>query len=89
MSGAAFFGSGFFDAAGFAAGLPFAPDESARFVGSGVAWVYSEGNLVKGKWSKSKESSATIITGPDGEELPLVRGRIFMQVVPLGTKIGA
>lgn len=59
------------------------------FVGSGVAWIYSEGNLVKGRWSKPKDGDPTVITGTDGVEIPFVRGRIFMQVVPLGTKIGA
>jgi hypothetical protein len=59
------------------------------FIGSGVAWVYTEGTLVKGSWSKLHEADPTIILGPDGMELPFVRGRIFMQVVPLGTKVGA
>jgi hypothetical protein len=58
------------------------------FIGSGDAWVYSEGTLVKGRWSKTSESAPTLILGSDGNELPLVRGRIFMQVVPLGTKVG-
>ena len=59
------------------------------FIGSGEAWIYSEGNLVKGRWSKPKDGDPTVITGTDGVEIPFVRGRIFMQVVPLGTKIGA
>lgn len=59
------------------------------FIGSGEAWVYSEGTLVKGRWSKPKAGDPTVILGPDGKELPFVRGRIFMQVVPIGTKIGA
>jgi hypothetical protein len=59
------------------------------FVGSGDAWVYTEGTLVKGRWSKPTEGDPTVILGPDGTELPFVRGRIFMQVVPIGTKIGA
>ncbi|MEO8273047.1 MAG: DUF3048 domain-containing protein [Chloroflexota bacterium] len=59
------------------------------FIGAGDAWVYSEGTLVKGSWSKPTSTDPTVILGPDGTELPFVRGRIFMQVVPLGTKIGA
>jgi hypothetical protein len=58
------------------------------FVGSGDAWIYSEGTLVKGRWSKEANGDPTVILGPDGTELPLIRGRIFMQVVPLNTKIG-
>lgn len=59
------------------------------FIGSGNAWIYSEGTLVKGRWSKPHEGDPTLILGPDGAELPFVRGRIFMQVVPIGTKIGS
>ena len=59
------------------------------FIGSGVAWVYTEGTLVKGRWSKPHEGDPTVILGPDGVELPFVRGRIFMQVVPIGTKVGS
>jgi hypothetical protein len=57
------------------------------FIGSGVAWVFSEGKVVVGTWSKPSELAPTEIIGPDGQELPLVRGRIFMQVVPLGTNV--
>jgi Protein of unknown function (DUF3048) N-terminal domain/Protein of unknown function (DUF3048) C-terminal domain len=59
------------------------------FIGSGVAWIYSEGLLVKGRWSKPHANDPTIILGPSGEELPFVRGRIFMQVVPLKTPVGS
>lgn len=58
------------------------------FVGSGQAWIFSEGLLVKGRWSKPAESDPTIILGPDGSEMALVRGRIFIEVVPLGTRVG-
>lgn len=58
------------------------------YIGSGVAWIYAEGKLVKGRWSKPKETDPTIILGPDGSEMAFVRGRIFMQVVPIGTDIG-
>ena len=57
------------------------------FIGSGVAWIFSEGTLVKGRWSKAREGDPTLILGPDGQELAFVRGRIFMQVVPTGTSV--
>lgn len=59
------------------------------FVGSGDAWIYSEGTLVSGRWSKPTDGDPTVILGPDGVELPFVRGRIFMQVVPRGSTIGS
>jgi Protein of unknown function (DUF3048) N-terminal domain/Protein of unknown function (DUF3048) C-terminal domain len=57
------------------------------FVGSGPATIFMEGVSVSGTWSKASETAPTLILGPDGAELPLVRGRIFIQVVPTGTKV--
>jgi hypothetical protein len=57
------------------------------FVGSGKAVVFMEGRLVTGTWSKPHENDPTMVRGPDGSELPLIRGRIFIQVVPLGTEV--
>lgn len=58
------------------------------FVGTGVATIFMEGRAIQGTWSKAGASDPTLILGPDGRELPLIRGRMFMQVVPTGTKIG-
>jgi hypothetical protein len=57
------------------------------FTGSGKATIFMEGAAIAGTWSKAGESAPTLILGPDGKELPLVRGRIFMQAVPIGTKV--
>jgi hypothetical protein len=57
------------------------------FIGSGVARIYTEGTQILGRWSKLSAAAPTILLGPDGRELPLVRGRIFFQVVPLGTSV--
>ena len=57
------------------------------FIGHGTAQVFSEGRLVDATWSKAGPFDPTIILGPDGEELSLVRGRIFVEVVPTETKV--
>jgi Protein of unknown function (DUF3048) N-terminal domain/Protein of unknown function (DUF3048) C-terminal domain len=57
------------------------------YIGSGKALIFSEGNVVEGTWSKADVPSRTLILGPNGKELSLVRGRIFIQVVPLATKV--
>lgn len=57
------------------------------FVGTGDALVISEGRSVAARWSKAGESEPTRILDIDGHDLALVRGRIFIQVVPLGTKV--
>ncbi len=56
-------------------------------IGTGKAWVYREGRVVLGTWRKDSATSPTILYDADGKELPLVRGRTFYQIVPLGTKV--
>jgi hypothetical protein len=56
-------------------------------IGSGKAWVFSEGRLVEGTWRKQDSTGPTRLFDKDGLELPLVRGRTFFQIVPTGTKV--
>jgi len=57
------------------------------YIGTGKATICMEGQAIQGTWSKASETAPTLILGLDGTELPFVRGRIFMQVVPIGTKV--
>lgn len=56
-------------------------------LGSGKALVFREGRVIKARWRKSGDTGPTIIQTLDGHEISLVRGRIFIQVVPIGTRI--
>lgn len=56
-------------------------------VGSGKAWVFREGSLVKGRWEKPTDTALMRLLDKDGNEIPLVRGRTFFQIVPTGTKV--
>lgn len=57
------------------------------FIGSGKARIFMEGRVVEGTWAKAGVTDPTLIYGPDGKELPLLRGRIIIQVVPIGTRV--
>ncbi len=77
--------------------LPVTPGQANKgrleidFLGSGQAAVYNNGLAIEAVWSKATESSPTLLTyasGPNkGEPVPMVRGQIFIQVVPTGTKV--
>jgi hypothetical protein len=56
-------------------------------IGKGAAWVFREGTLVKGTWEKVDDRSRLRILDKNGQEIPLVRGRTFFQIVPSGTKV--
>ena len=73
--------------------VPFVPlgDKKKRLdgqvIGSGTAWVSTNGKTVKGTWRKKSFTSPTRFYGPDGKQLPLTIGQTFIQVVPKSTKI--
>ena len=55
-------------------------------IGTGRALVFREGRVTEGTWSKADETAPTHLLDADGAEIPLVTGRTFVQIVPLGTK---
>ena len=55
--------------------------------GKGAAWIYREGRVVKATWSKERDVAPTLLLDANGQEIPLIRGRTFFQVVPKGTKV--
>lgn len=56
-------------------------------IGSGTAWAFRDGHIIKGTWRKKDAGSLTRLYDAAGVEIPLVRGRIFFQVVATGTKV--
>jgi hypothetical protein len=73
--------------------VPFIPlgDSKGRLdgkvTGSGTAWVFTNGQTVKGTWRKDSFSSPTRFYGPDGNAIPLTIGQTFIQVVQKSTRI--
>ena len=57
-----------------------------QYVGHGSAMIFNNGLAISAVWTKKNEHSNTILTyasGPmKGQQVPLVRGQIFIQVVP-------
>lgn len=56
-------------------------------IGSGTALVFRDGKVIKGTWRKNDNGDLTRFYDASGNEISLVRGRIFIQVVPTGTKV--
>jgi hypothetical protein len=63
-----------------------------RVIGGGNALVLRNGEVIRARWSKASESAPTKLTFASGcnagQPVPLVRGQIFIQVVPTTTKVG-
>jgi hypothetical protein len=56
-------------------------------VGSGKAIVFKEGQAIAATWEKTSNMALTRLYDASGQEIPLVRGQIFIQSVPIGTAV--
>ena len=56
-------------------------------IGTGTAWVFRDGKVIKGTWRKKDQGGLTRFFDKAGNEISLVRGKIFIQVVATGTKV--
>ncbi len=61
--------------------------DEARVVGSGDAIILSQGKQVRGKWTKTSESSVITYTDAAGAPVRLVPGRTWVALPPLGAPI--
>jgi hypothetical protein len=59
----------------------------AQFTGTGKAWVFTNGTLVKGTWKKTSLTAPTLLFGPDGKPVTLTVGQTFVQVIQIGTNV--
>ena len=62
-----------------------------RYIGTGKAIVFRDGQVIKATWSKKSETAPTRFLyasgAHKGEPVPLVRGQIAIQVVPKSTNV--
>jgi hypothetical protein len=56
-------------------------------IGTGRAVIFREGRAIVATWRKDDAGDGTHLVYSSGTEIPLVRGRTFFQIVPIGTKI--
>jgi hypothetical protein len=56
-------------------------------VGSGKAVVFKEGKAIAATWKKVSTFAVTRLYDSAGNEIPFVRGQIFLQSVPIGTAV--
>lgn len=54
-------------------------------VGSGEAWVFTEGTLVRGRWSRDKLSSPTVYSDGAGNPIQLLPGTTWVELARPGT----
>ena len=59
----------------------------ADLVGSGTAWVASNGTTVKGTWRKASLTDPSLFFDAKGRPVTFARGQTFIQVMPVDTRV--
>jgi hypothetical protein len=59
----------------------------AKVVGSGKAWIATNGQTIQGTWKKTSLTGPTRFYDKAGKPVTLTAGQTFIQVMPLGSKI--
>ena len=52
----------------------------ANTVGSGTAWIFTEGMLIEGTWSKPNADAVTVYTDSAGNPIELLPGRVWVEI---------
>jgi hypothetical protein len=58
-----------------------------NLIGTGDAWVFSNGQLVRGHWTKPDRATATTFTDAAGLPINLTPGRTWVELVPVGRTV--
>jgi hypothetical protein len=61
------------------------PVPEAVLLGSGTAWVLSNGHVVEGSWSKPDDATPTAFLDVAGQPVRLTPGTTWMALIPGGT----
>ncbi len=56
-------------------------------VGSGDALIFQNGEAVEGTWKKPVEEEMLRFYGKDGREIAMVRGKIWIEILPTGNDV--
>jgi len=56
-------------------------------VGSGEAWVFTNGNLIKGTWSRPTKDAVTTYSDATGAPIKLTPGRTWVEFAPAGIDV--
>ena len=59
----------------------------ARFIGTGTAWIATNGHTIKGTWRKDSMTKPTRFYDKNGKQVTLTIGQTFVQVMPNGTQV--
>jgi hypothetical protein len=63
------------------------PETDLQIVGSGTCYVFEDGTVIQGTWSKANDHAETVFNDANGNPIPLNRGNTWVSVVPNGNSV--
>ena len=67
--------------------IPYGHGADGDVMGSGEAWVFTAGRLVRGTWGKAFPPAATQFVDTAGQPIALTPGRTWVELAPVGTVV--
>jgi hypothetical protein len=67
--------------------IPYGAGADGDVMGSGEALVFSDGQLVRGTWSKVFPGGTTVFTDAGGAAIALTPGSTWIELAPIGTPV--
>ncbi len=58
-----------------------------QLTGQGEALVFQDGKVIEGYWSRKKDEELLRFYNENNQEIPLVRGLTFIEILPVGNKV--
>lgn len=58
-----------------------------RTIGTGDALIFKNGKVIKGEWARTDTVENFKITDESGAEAGIVRGPVFVEILPIGNKV--
>lgn len=58
-----------------------------KITGSGDALVFQNGKAITATWKKQDEETRMRFYDETGKEIPIVRGQVFVEILPIGNKV--
>jgi hypothetical protein len=55
--------------------------------GTGKAYVFQDGEVTEGTWSKKTRTDRTLFYDKSGGQIEFNRGQIWIEILPLGQKV--
>ena len=66
---------------------PGTPYADYTTTGSGDAYIFQTGGVIEGQWKRENADAELRFVDKDGEDIPLVRGQVWISLYPSNSKV--